>query len=241
MKLIRRLTGALGAVTATTVALVVLAVGITFALVVINLTTSVSSNEFATPTTTTTSPPTTTTTTIPTAPGGEGLRLALGSGPFPGDCGAFSQPQTLDLGPYSFDLNTGSSSSKFLCVRNNSGFGSIGTLDVDFATASSGEAGCSTAEGLVDPEGTDCGTVGELVDIIEFVITQRTSLGVCKFSETVAPGGTGSLLSSGSSLLSGDTCVFQIDIAFTGTPSDTDKAKASTDTAAFTVAVNAAF
>ena len=211
--------------------------GVAVALVLVSISGSVSSNEFAVPTTTTT----TTTTTTP-IPSGDGLQAAIAD--FPSGCNDAFTAGTVALGAYSFDLNTGfaSPAEKFLCVRNV-GPGDITSLTVTFNTVLSEEAGCSAAEGTVDPEGATCGTDGELEDILQFALDiQGPSNGGpgsfnCRTPFAVAPGATESLLDANLFIGQGAQCEWRIQLQFAGSPTNDAKLAASTDNAQFTLDV----
>jgi hypothetical protein len=203
-------------------------VGVALALVLVQVGAIVSSNEFATTTTTSS----TTTTTIP--PPTNGLQVALSTGPAIGTCGSFSAGP-LSLAAIGFDLNStlSQSTGQFLCI-GNTGTSVISPVTIGVSTVSSGESGCSTDEGTVDPEGVTCGTVGEMASLVqfEFVLTD--------FDDTDCIGAvtTGNILSSGA-LGIGLTCVYRIDLQFAGSPTYDQKLAASTDTAEFSIDVTA--
>jgi hypothetical protein len=202
-------------------------VGVALAVVLIQVSATVSSNEFLPTTTTTTS----TTTTIP--PASNGLLASLGSGGTTGACGSFGSG-SLALGAVNFDLNgSGGSTGQFVCVHNQSGFGQITSVDLALATSSSGEDGCSAAEGTVDPEGITCGSAGELADLLSFTLQKTDQSGTpsCSGSVSVAPGGSTQLTGS---MFPNDTCVYAISVGFNGSPTDDQKLAASTDIAGFT-------
>jgi hypothetical protein len=225
-----------GGAIAAVVVVGLVALGGVLALVIVQLTASVTSNEF---TTTTSSTTTTTTTTVPVPPGGEGLRLGLGTGPGFGSCGALTAATEIPLGAFDFDLNTGVSSTQFLCVTNSAGFGSIGTLQVGAITTATADLACSAAESAVDPDGASCQPDGELAAIVNFelVRTFNNSSACIGNPLTLASGGTVDLI--GAALFPGDECVFQIELAFAGTPTDEQKTAASTDSASYTLSVQA--
>lgn len=205
-------------------------VGVALAIVLLQITASVSSNEFIPPTTTTT------TTTIP--PASNGLQASLGTGSGVGACGPFgSGPLALDA--VNFDLNgSGEATGQFLCVHNQSGFGPISTITLGLATTSSGEDGCSAAEGTVDPEGVTCGTAGELASILRFTLQRTDQIGTpnCITTVQVVAGGSTQLTGD---MFPDDTCVYSISTGFDGTPTDDQKLAASTDTVGLTFDVSA--
>ena len=206
-------------------------VGVALALVLVQVGAVVSSNEFATTTTTSS----TTTTTVP--PPTNGLQVALSTGSGIGACGSFSG-ESLTLSAMSFNLNSTSSQStgQFLCIRNTGSSG-ISPVTINVTTVSSGESGCSTDEGTVDPdvEGVPCGTAGEMAGLVQFEF-QRTDSDDPDCLNSVAAG---NILSSGT-LGPGLTCVYRIDLQFAGSPTYDQKLVASTDTAEFSIDVVAA-
>jgi hypothetical protein len=220
------------------IALAVLVVGVALAIVLVQVTANVTSDEFI-PTTTTTTAPTTTT----TAPS-NGLEVALvtgGGGSF-SNCGSFGSGP-LTFSGFSFALNTGTASpTQYLCVKNAGG-GGIAAITLSPAIGTSAEEGCSAAEETVDPEGTACGTAGELAGILQFSLERTDSNGIGSTScfdysgTPVAPGGSIGLL--GSSLGSGGICMYQVDLVFSGAPTDDQKLAASTDTGSYTIDVTA--
>jgi hypothetical protein len=212
---------------ATGVVAATILVGVALAVVLVQITANVSSNEFAT----TTSP--TTTTTIP-APS-NGLEVSLSNGSGIGSCGPFSTGP-LALAGISFDLNSTSSQStgQFLCVKN-AGNIVIESLTISPNLVSSGEADCSTDEGTVDPEGVTCGTAGELAGLLQFVFLRTDA---DDFDCLGAVFGGGNMLSGGQ-LGIGNTCVYSISLQFAGSPTDDEKLAASTDTAEFSIDVTA--
>lgn len=206
--------------------------GVALAAILVQITGSVSSNEFI-PTTTTTS---TTTTTVPS---GDGLQAAISSSP--DGCSAALAAASMDLGAISFDLNTGFATprSHFLCVKN-SGPGAITNLTIAAVTTASGEAGCSEAEGEVDPEGVTCGTDGELEDVLFFVLNQAGPFngpgsGQCKTGAFVDPGSSQSLIDG--SVSQGVECEWEVSLNLRPTANHDGKLAASTDTVGFTLEV----
>lgn len=222
------------------IVLATILIGMALALVIVQISTTVASNEFIPPTTTSTS----TTTTIPQ---GDGLQAAISSsGGGPSSCNTAFNGSVVALGSISFDLNIPSAQSyspqKYLCVTNV-GPGTINTLNVTAGTASSGEAGCSVAEGTADPEGATCGSAGELDTVLEFILTPFNLQDAdCIGGQIpVALGATQSLLSTGGGgqgLNTGAICSWEVRLQFVGTPSDQAKLAASTDTGDFTLDVS---
>ena len=228
------------ALTFTGVAVGILVVGIALALVTIQLTGSVSSNEFIPPTTTSTS----TTTTIPP---GDGLEAAFVSGNV--DCAPGIPSGALILGTGSFDLNNTFAQlpplPNLLCVRN-AGPGDIGTLTISVTATTTGEADCSTAEGAVDPEGASCGSEGELDDVLQVLLDPEISEdGNCSVAGQlqVPLGSPVSLLSSGGGDPTGalqpfNRCTWRVSLILKDTATDDQKLAASTDTAELTFAIS---
>ena len=209
-------------------------IGVALALVLVQLSGTVSSNEFIPPTTSST----TTTTTIPN---GDGLEAAFVQAPF--ECEPGIPNGQLTLGASSFDLNSTSSfqsaqSPDVLCTRN-AGPGQIASLTLTVSAAVTGEAGCSSAEGTVDPEGADCGQTGELDDILQVILNPGPSTDTnCENINGMAVplGAPVDLLRiSGAdpsgTLAQGNMCVWLVSLAFVDGATDDQKLAASTDTA----------
>lgn len=203
---------------------------IAFALVVVQLSGTVSSGEFIPPTTTTTS----TTTTVPN---GDGLEAGVADGPGPFPCDEAITQGNTSVGTHSIDLNTVSAqdTNMFLCARNV-GPGSINSLTVLAAAAQSSEVGCSSAEGAVDPDGPSCGSSGELQTVLGFRLTKISGAGACQTQADFAPGAQANLLQA--SLPDGADCVWSIQFRISGSPSDDSKLAASTDSVNFTLDVS---
>ncbi len=211
---------------------VFLAVGVALALVLIPITANISSNEFTAPTTTTT------TTTTP--PPSNGLQMSVAP-PGSGNCGS---PASFSTGPllltdFQFDLNsTGQQPVGVLCAANTTGT-LINGMNLLFAMVSNGEAGCSAAEGLVDPEGNTCGTAGELANIVGFSFSKIfDSSGTCIGFGTVStssPSINLGNLQGGSN----QQCIWEIFASFAGPTTDDEKQAASTDLASFSLDVTA--
>ena len=225
----RRIRGGIGLVG---VVGVFLAIGVALALVIIPITANVSSNEFAAPTTSST--------TTTTAPPTNGLQMSVAP-PGPNDCGGpgFFSTGPLLLTDFQFDLNsTGQQLVGLLCAANTTG-SPVNTMNLAFAVVSTGEDGCSAAEGVVDPEGNSCGTAGELADILEFTFVKFfDTSGTCIGSGTVStssPSINLGNLQPGSN----EQCIWQIFAAFNGPTTDDQKQAASTDLAAFSLDVTA--
>ena len=224
------------ALTVVGIAMGMLVFGVALALVTIQLSGSVASNEFLPPTTSST-------TTTSTIPQGDGLQAAFVNGP--ADCVPGIPTGALTLGSGSFDLNNNSAqvppSPNILCARN-AGPGDIASLTVTVTAASTGEDGCSTAEGAVDPEGVTCGADGELDDILlvrldpEFSEDPNCSLA----GQIQVPLDTPvSLLTPGSGdplglLQQGNMCTWRVRLFVPNSATDDQKLAASTDTAQLT-------
>jgi hypothetical protein len=211
-------------------------VGVALAIVLVQVTANVTSDEFAT--TTATSSTTTTTTAAPR----NGLEVALSTSSSFASCGSF-EPGPLAFGGFTFALNTGAvSPTQFLCVQNGAGSGITGITFAPVITTS-GEDGCSADEAAVDPDGAGCGSSGELTDILGFNLTRTDSNGTGSSScfnyggALVAPGGSLPLL--GSPLGPAGICVYRVDLVFSGSPTYEQKLAASTDTAGYTIDVTA--
>lgn len=213
-------------IVATGVVAATMLVAVALAVVLVQITANVSSNEFAT--TTTTSSTTTTTTPAPS----NGLKVSLSSGTDIGACGSFSTGP-LTLTAISFDLNSTSSQStgQFLCVKNT-GDSVISPLTIGVNPVSSGEADCSTDEGTVDPEGVTCGTAGELAGLLQFHFLKSDGDDI----DCIGAVSAGNMLSGGP-LGIGNTCVYSINLQFAGSPTYDQKLAASTDTAEFSIEV----
>ena len=209
-------------------------IGAALALVLVQLSGTVSSNEFI-PTTTSS------TTTTSTIPNGDGLEAAFVSAPF--DCQPGIANGALTLGASSFDLNSTASSQQaqspsVLCARN-AGPGQIASLTLTVSAAVTGEAGCSSAEGTVDPEGTDCGQAGELDDILQVILNPGPSTDTnCENINAMAVplGAPVDLLRiSGAdpsgTLAQGNMCVWFVSLGFVDGVTHDQKLAASTDTA----------
>ncbi|MGI9609783.1 MAG: hypothetical protein ACR2NL_05765 [Acidimicrobiia bacterium] len=223
--------------TAVVVALGTLIVGVALALITIQITGSVASNEFAT--TTTTVPPTTTT----TVPGGDGLRAAIstnGSDRFA--CQNAINAGSLTLGAESFDLNSSAAQSlspqTHLCVTNRleGGFNEIRTLTVQAIVDGSTEDACSDDEKTTDPDGpADCGSVGELGDVVQVVLVPAflQDVGCRNSPEGVVPGGAPVSLLNGSGALTFDfVCSWEVKLQLLGSATYDEKLAASTDSIA---------
>jgi hypothetical protein len=200
---------------------------IAFALVVVQVTGTVSSNEFI--------PATTTTTTSP-PPSGDGLEAAVADGP--GQCDPALAAGTTSLGQLAIDLNSSGvqGTGKALCVRNI-GPGDITDLTLNAETALSTENGCSVAEGAVDPEGAGCGSSGELDGIVAFRLTKQSGAGICQPLLDMTPGTTLNLLQGGGLTVSGE-CIWSIELRVDGSASEDAKLAASTDLVDFTFDVS---
>jgi hypothetical protein len=223
-----------GALVALVVLVAATIVGVAVALVVIPVTANVSSNEFV-PSTTTTVAPTTTTTQPPAQ---EGIVAALSPFGGPNNCGTFSA-DAIDIGDVSFDLNTGTGTTgQFLCIKNTNTL--LQVVDLAVATTASGETACSSNESAVDPDGTDCGTNGELAALIQFDLTLVNGSSSCLPSLSVAAGASTSMIFP-SGMSNGDVCSYEVDLSFVGTPTDDQKSAASTDSAGFTLSVSGSF
>lgn len=220
----------------------VLLVGVAFAVVLVQVTANVTSDEFIPPTTTTSS--TTTTTTGPS----NGLQVALspaGSGGTLGSCGSYGTGPLVFSG-FSFPLNVGStapSNEQHLCIQNN-GSSAVSTVGFTAAIAASGEDGCSTAEATVDPDGAGCGTAGELAGVLAFTLTRTDSNGTgasscIDYSGTIVAVGATKALVDTTPLSVGGACVYRVGLVFAGSPTDDEKLAASTDTAQFAIDVTA--
>ena len=195
--------------------------GTALALVIVAMTASVSSNEFA------------------GAPGssGESLALAITNGQEIVDCTNLAPFSTsdVDLGPVSFDLNEPNAlqdTNKFLCVKNN---GTTPLAQVSFTSnvTASNELGCSPAEGLVDPEGASCGSAGELGDVVLFVFNSHRGENQGGCGGTAILPGQENLMQLGSDLLPGETCMLKIQMVMASGATNEQKAAASSDTAEF--------
>jgi hypothetical protein len=222
-------------ITVVVVAVGTLIIGVAFALITVQITGTVASNELAT--TTTTVPPTTTT----TLPAGDGLEAAVstsGGGPFP--CQNAITAESMTLGSISFDLNVAGGQSyapqAFLCVTNGQpgGGNEITTLTVGAVLVSSTEDGCSSDEATVDPDGVTCGSTGELENVVEVVLVPalQEDGGCHPGLQTVALGSTVSLLnpSGGNTALNfGAYCSWEVKLQLTGSATYDDKLRASTD------------
>jgi len=238
----RRLTGRFG-LTVLGVVLGTAIIGVALAIVSISFTGTISSNEFAT--TTTTLPPTTTT----TLPPGDGLEAAISTdGGGPSFCAEAISSNSLSLGIAAIDLNSTdaqSPGSLALCVTNVL-TSEITTLTVQATVTSSTEVACSDAENDVDPDGpTDCGTDGELGNVIEIVLTPFNlgDAGCLSSPEAIVPGGSSvSLLNSpggGNTTLSfGAFCSWNVSYRVIGSASYEDKLAASTDSLALELVVS---
>jgi hypothetical protein len=209
-------------------------IGVALALVLVQLSGTVSSNEFIPPTTSST-------TTTSTIPNGDGLEAAFVQGPF--DCQPGIPSGALTLGASSFDLNSTSSSQSaqspnVLCARN-AGPGQIANLTLTVSAAVTGEAGCSSAEGTVDPEGADCGQAGELADILQVILDPGPSTDTnCENINAMAVplGAPVDLLrisgpDPSGTLAQGNMCVWFVSLGFVDGVTDDQKLAASTDTA----------
>ena len=237
---LRRRLGRYG-LTVVVVALGTLIIGVAFALITVQITGTVASNEFAT-TTTTVAP--TTTTTVP----GDGLQAAISTGG--GDTSscetAFNQG-SVSLGAVSFDLNNGNAQSyapqMFLCVRNSlaGGENEISTLTVQAIVVSSTEDGCSGDEETTDPDGPGCGTAGELETVVDVLLlpVNMGDSGCFNSGQIVALGGSSmSLLNSPTSALSfGSVCSWEVKLMMNGSSTYEQKLAASTDSIALTLDV----
>jgi hypothetical protein len=222
--------------TTISMAVATVVIGVALALFVVQLSGTVSSNEFIPPTTSTT----TTTTTLPP---GSGLEAAFVLGP--SDCSPFIPTGVPSFDASTFNLNSVSTSQvpsghSVLCVRN-AGTDDINTLTITATAAVSGEDGCSAAESTVDPEGATCGSDGELDDIIRIILSAGPGEdGSCTVAtETIVP------LDSPTTLLlpgNGDpdghlgqnrACTWFVSLAFVDGVTNDQKLAASTDTVEF--------
>lgn len=208
--------------------------GVALALVLVQITGTVSSNEFI-PTTTTSS---TTTTTIPQ---GDGLEAGISTSGT-GFCLQAINAGNLTLGSITFNLNNTSmqsySPSNILCVTNV-GPGPIGTLDVAAVPTGSAEVSCSANEETVDPEGAGCGTDGELVDVIQVVLQPVQLQSGCRPSTILlTPGGSSDTLVGGGSISQGAVCSWEVLLRLSPTATHDEKLAASTDDVFFTLDVS---
>lgn len=230
--------------TVVVVALGTLIIGVAFALITVQITGTVASNELAT--TTTTVPPTTTT----TLPPGDGLQAAIstnGPGPFP--CQDAIDAGSMTLGEISFDLNISAGQSydpqTFLCVTNSlSGQpNEITTLTVLATTLSSTEDGCSADEATTDPDGPGCGTAGELETVVDVLLVPANlqDAGCHPGTQSVTLGGSPVSLinpAGGNSALSfGEICSWEVKLQLNGSATYDAKLGASTDVIALTLDV----
>jgi hypothetical protein len=209
-------------------------IGVALALVLVQLSGTVSSNEFI-PTTTSS------TTTTSTIPDGDGLEAAFVQTPF--DCQPGIPNGALTLGASSFDLNSTASSQPaqspdVLCTRN-AGPGQIANLTLTVSAAVTGEAGCSPEEEAVDPEGTDCGSLGELDDILQVILNPGPSddTNCQNISQMPVPLGSPvdllriSGIDPSGTLAQGNMCVWFVSLGFVDGVTHDQKLAASTDTA----------
>lgn len=203
--------------------------GVALAVVVVTITVNVSSNEYQ-----------------PVSPTEE---LSVALTPNSDACYDPSYPgystSGVDLGSVSFDLNRSGNQAiaGYLCV-GNFGPADLGEILISPVATANGEAGCSTSEGSVDPDGSGCGTSGELHPLLVFGFTTFEPLlpplnaEVCTDVE-VAYQGTGDVTPSlfGSSLDSGFVCVFEVYLRLDDLATENGKLAASTDTASYVIDV----
>ena len=221
------------ALTVVGIAMGMLVFGVALALVTIQLSGSVASNEFIPPTTSST----TTTTTIPQ---GDGLEAAFVNGP--ADCIPGIPTGALTLGTGAFDLNNTAPqtppSPNLLCARN-AGPGAIASLTVTVTATSTGDEACSAAEGTVDPDGASCLPNGELDDILVVRLDPDFSEDPnCSLAGPIEVplGVPTSLLTPGSGdplglLQQQNMCTWRVRLALSSTATNDQKLAASTDSA----------